>query len=166
MDEKEQGELQVLQWAEKHAEGAFKQLLESANMLHAQATTLATLLLGGLGGALSLGLDAVNGKGTPSAWGALASAVYFAVLVTLTVKYNLAAGSVPLGYNEPKNLVQLQYTVRQLLEVNLQNAQTGITELLDRNAARGANLNRLRYAAAATPLVYLLGAALARLLTR
>ena len=54
--EVERRELQVLQWAEKHAEGAFKQLLESAGAIHAQATTLATVLLAGMGGAMSLGL--------------------------------------------------------------------------------------------------------------
>lgn len=146
--------LAYLQWVEKQAEGAMKQRVESANLIHQQATNLATLLVAGGGAALPYGLAAMARDGA-MAWAALAAAAWlFAVLAWLLPRA-VQAADFPLGYNEPDNLLPMHATgLRLVLWGELLNRQAALTDLNRRNTERSTAVNRARLAAAAVPVVF------------
>lgn len=163
--------LEVLQWAERAAEGAQKQLLDSAKILADQANTTLTVLLAGIGGAATLAsrlfetAPFVKGGGPApaAAVGALLACLLLIALVLLLVQRCMANTAIPLIYNEPMNLIQPGgWDLRSALLSELAHRQAAIDQLRRRNSERGLWLNRVRIAAAAgVPIAFVIGAGLA-----
>ncbi|AET90693.1 hypothetical protein BYI23_B000860 [Burkholderia sp. YI23] len=64
----------------------------------------------------------------------------------------------PSIYNEPRNLYQPKFSLEQMKEAEVEMLQTRIDAAALSNAAVVKSLNRLRLAAAASPIVFIVSA--------
>ncbi|CAN7315289.1 hypothetical protein [Acidovorax delafieldii] len=155
---------QQLDWAEKAAIEHLKARLATGDALHAQASQLLTLLLAGMTGALAIGSKVFESYPGPVQWGAAVVSAWLAsICVVLTLKA-IATRTTQTQYNEPRNLYRAElaekYTLQQLREFELENVQQRIDLTKARNANVAWWLDRCRYAAAATPAVFAVAAAI------
>lgn len=158
---------QYLDWAEKAAMEHLKGRLATGDMLHTQSSQLLTLLLAAMAGALAIGAKVFEYDPGPVQWGAaLVSAWLACIAVVLTFKA-IASRTTQTLHNEPRNLYQAdlteKHTLLQLRAFELENVQTRIDLTKARNDSVAWWLDRCRYAAAATPLVFAVGATVAAL---
>lgn len=153
---------QHLDWAEKAAVEHLRARLATGDTLLAQSNQLLALLLAGMSGALAVGAKVFEPNTSAIAWGAAAVSIWLAtVAVTLTLKA-IATRPTQLLFNEPKNLYRAElaeaYSFAQMREFELQNIQARIDETRLRNLNVAWWLDRCRYAATATPLVFAIAA--------
>lgn len=145
----------LLDWAEKSGLENLKGHRDTADYLHRQAVTTLTVLLAGATGGLAY---AIKGIELGSLWWAIGSAVfslYLYLLSALTIGKTLKVRDFPALHNEPENLYQPAYPLEALREVELRNIQDRITQAVERNRETSDWLNRIRYAAVASPIVFL-----------
>lgn len=149
-----------VEWAEKAALENLKARLATGDVLHAHATSLLQLLLAGMAGALALGIQVLEPGATAAQWGAAAVAAWLALVAVALVYGCIATRETWVAHNEPKNLYQpeLNLTQTQVRAFELENIQIGIDATKKRNRKVAYWLDRCRYAACATPLVFVLGA--------
>lgn len=153
---------EVLLWAEQAGAENMKFRVLNAEQLAKDANTTLTLLLAGVGGSLVFAAKALENQPHQSisilaAAGALA--VWFMLLSALTLHYCIQTRDFPAPTNEPKNLYQPTYMLAALREVELGNLQQRIDQLTKRNAGVATRLDRIRYASAAAPVVFVIAAA-------
>lgn len=149
-------------WAEKAAYENLKQRIDTGAAFASQAGNTLTLLLAGLGAALAVGVRVLQTQADMVAWGAGLVCLYFALLATLLLRHCISALPQPMLYNEPTNLLMPGQDLAQVRAYELANVQKRIDEQADINQRRAFALNKVRFAAAATPLIFAIGAASAR----
>lgn len=144
-------------WAEKAASENLKHRLATGDVLLAQANTLLTLLMAGIGGSLAYALKIFEpGTAIPAAYGALAACLYL-VAVALVVMFEcIATRNTDVPGNEPDNMYHPQegHTELQVRNFSLESMQRRITSTKLRNRAVAWWLDRCRYAALATPFIF------------
>lgn len=153
---------QQLDWAEKAAMEHLKGRLATGDALHAQATQTLTLLLAAMTGALAIGAKVFDAGSGPVQWGAAAVSAWLGCIAVVLTLRAIASRATQTLYNEPQNLYQSElaekYNLLELRSFELQNVQVRINLTKARNQNVAWWLDRCRYAAAATPLVFLVAA--------
>jgi len=146
----------LLDWAEDAALKNLKSHHETADGLQKQSVTTLTVLLTGATGGLAF---AIKGLEQGLAWLAVGSSVfsiYLYILCATLVFNTLRVKRFPSIYNEPENLYQKNYTLQELREAELDNIQKRIEEASSRNRQTASWLNRIRFAALASPVFFAL----------
>lgn len=145
----------LLDWAEKSGLENLKWHRETADLLQKQAVTTLTVLLAGATGGLAFVIKGVEHNSLWWVIGSAAFSVYLYALCALLVFNTLRIKSFPSLYNEPKNLFQPAFTLEEMKEAELANIQERIEQAGARNEGTSNWLNRIRYAAVASPMVLL-----------
>lgn len=86
---------------------------------------------------------------------------WFLILSLLLVWRCLMFRELPSIYNEPRNIYQPKYSLEDLKEAEVNDLQKRIDLAASSNAKVVKSLNRLRLAAAASPIVFIVFAAVA-----
>jgi hypothetical protein len=134
--------------------------LANAEALLREGNTFLNLLLAGAGGSLALMVTLAE-KSAPT-WqtgGVGATSGYLFLLSALLLLKCLWVRPIYPPANEPKNLMQDGFEIEQIRKVEMRNRQACIDANRDRNDEVGLWLNRCRAMAAATPLIFLVVAA-------
>ena len=119
-------------------------------------TSLWILLTAGLG-ALGYTAHLIETSAPTEVWAATgAVAVHLLIICGLMVRHCLSADDIMPPTNEPQNLKCDGYEWGEILPVEIDNLQVRIDFNQARNKRTGAWLNRLRYAAFAVPVTFVL----------
>lgn len=152
----------LLDWAEKAAVENLKERLANLDQLRGQASSLLQLILVGIGGALTFAVKVFDpGPVGPLVAGALASVLWLCWVAALLVWRCLSTSRVPVVFNHPRNLYNDEAKQAGLDDWRERELQTlgnridGVKPIVE---SVGAWLDKCRYAAIATPLVFTLGA--------
>lgn len=150
------------QWAENAAMEHLKGRLQTGDVLLAQANTLLSLLLVAIGGALAYAarLFEPQGVASPMAWGMAAVVAWLVVVATNLVVQCIVTRPTTTLYNEPRNIYRPELGLSEdaIRGFELDNVQARIDRTKRRNAAVAYWLDRCRYAAIATPFVFVMAA--------
>ncbi|MFP3567321.1 hypothetical protein [Paraburkholderia sp. SIMBA_030] len=149
----------LLDWVEQTAIENLKSHHACADVIAKDAATTLTVFLAALGGGLAyaakaLELHSVNWLSV----GAIVFTGWFLILSLLLVRNCLMFRAMPSIYNEPRNLYQPAYSLDQLKEAEVEGMQRRIDMAAKSNAGVVVWLNRLRLAAAASPIVFIAAA--------
>ena len=145
----------VLEFAERAAIENMKARGEQAVLLMKQATTTLTVLLAGVGGALTFGVRvfATAGGATPVDYAAPRLGADLSMLAALLIWRCLWVRPFPMVFNEPIHLAQCGMTLDQVREGELCNMQLAIDRAVERNRLTARWLNAIRLMASGSPLV-------------
>lgn len=145
-----------VEWAEKIGTENLKGRLAAGDFLLSQANTLLSFLLGGIGGAMIYGARIFNAAPAPIEWGAATVAIWLAAVAVILAAQCIITRSTPALYNEPMNVYkpELKLSEMAIRQFELENVQARINDAKARNSRIAAWLDRCRYAALATPLVF------------
>lgn len=151
----------LLDWADKSGLENIRFRLQNAETLARDAATTLTVLFAGMGAALAY---AIKGVAAPQgldalAVGAMGLAAWLMVLAVVLIVQCILSTDLPTPTNEPKNLYQEDYDLDALREAELRNLQARIEQVTARNHRVAAWLDRVRLAATASPLVFIISAA-------
>lgn len=147
------------EWAHAQAHENLKHRLASGDVLLAQANVLATVLLVGVGGAMGYATRlAERGPAVPEVWGALAAAAWLMWVAAVLVYLCVATRNTDVVGNEPSNLYfpDISPTELEVRAFELASVQRRITTTKSRNSDVAWWLDRCRYAALVTPVIFLL----------
>lgn len=157
----------LLEWAERAAIENLKERLANLDQLRAQASSLLQLILVGIGGALTFAVKVFDpGAIGPLVAGALAVVLWLCWVAAMLVWKCLSTSRVPVVFNHPKNLYNDEAKVAKVDEWRERELHTlgrridGVKPIVE---SVGAWLDRCRYAAIATPLIFAAGAGVCRL---
>lgn len=155
------GEWSYVEWAEKAGIENLRGRLATGDVLLAQASTLLSLLLAGMGGALAYAVKLIDtGPVSPVAWAAAAVSAWLAVVAVVLMARCIVTRETQALYNEPGNIYKpdLSLSPDAIRGFELENIQRRIEQTKARNEAVARWLDRCRYAAIATPLVFAIAA--------
>lgn len=156
----------LLDWAEKAAVENLKERLANLDQLRAHANNLLQLILVGIGGALAYAVKVFDpGPVGPLVAGALATVLWLCWVAALLVAKCLSTRRVPVVFNHPKNLyndIAKQDGLDKWRERELETLGQRIDGVKPIVESVGTWLDRCRYAAIATPVVFSLGALVGR----
>ncbi|KVT74813.1 MULTISPECIES: hypothetical protein [Burkholderia cepacia complex] len=153
---------ELLEWVEKSAIENLKAHHACADVVAKDAATTLTVFLAALGGGLAYAAKALEQHSLN--WlsvGAMAFTGWFLVLSLLLVSRCLMVRAMPSIYNEPRNIFQPEFSIDDLKEAEIQGLQQRIDMAAAGNAKVVKSLNRLRLAAAASPIVFIVVAVVA-----
>ena len=145
---------EMLDWAEKAGAENIKFRLQNAEILAKDASTMLTILLAGIGGALTYvikGLEVRPISALTFGTGVFAAWLMFAAIVLML--QCIVTTALPAPTNEPKNLYQKEFDLDQLREVELRNLQERIAQTTARNHRVAAWLDRVRLLAIFSPVI-------------
>lgn len=149
----------VLEWIEKQGQDSLKARYATAELISKEAQTTLTVLLAGVGGTAAYAAKLFEPAPlAPVTIAAAATCAYLILLCVLLVSACMLFKSYPALYQDPRNLLQPQHSLDDLREAELHNLQDRISEAKSINAARARRLNAIRFAAAVSPLVFLIAA--------
>lgn len=128
--------------------------LQTGDHLLAQANTLLTIVLAGVGGGMALGGEIFTSASSPLAWGAATSAAWLAVVGVLLAHWCIVTKQTEVLHNEPSNIHRpdLGLTEQAALTFEIENLQCRIEKTKKRNADVALWLDRCRYGVIATPV--------------
>lgn len=149
----------LLEWAEMCGMENLRAHREDADTLKKQAATTLTVLLAGATGGLAYAIKGIEYGSLWWAVGSAAFAAYLYGLCALLVFQTLTIKDYPSLHNQPLNLYQPCYSLNAIKEKELENIQARIRQAIERNKEISGWLNGIRYAAVASPIVFLTFAA-------
>jgi hypothetical protein len=151
-----------LDWIEKAGIENMKMHHTTADVLAKEAAVTLTVLLAGAGGGLAYAAKAVESHSwTWLSIGAWAFTAWLLLVSWYLVSKCLMIEAIPQIYNEPRNLNDPDYDFDQLREAEMLGLQLRIDEAAARNDLVATHLNRARRLTIASPLIFILAAALA-----
>ena len=146
---------EVAEWAETAGYENLKGRLAVSDLVSTQAATTLAVLLAGVGGSLAYAVKVFDpGPTAALVWAAAAVCVYLMILCALLMGFCIALVETDLAYNEPRHLMVPRQPLERLRRIELVNIQVRIDEVYVRNQARSEALDRIRWAAVFTPLVF------------
>jgi hypothetical protein len=153
----------ILDWAEKAGAENMKFRLACADVLAKDAGTTLTILLAGVGGALAFAAKGLESPSlsAPMMVGACTLSIWFMVLAAVLIHFCVKTSEISVPTNDPANLYQPACEFKALREIELTNLQVRINQVRTRNARVAAWLDRIRYLAAACPVVFAISALVA-----
>jgi hypothetical protein len=151
----------VLEWIEKQGQDNLKARFTTNDILAKEVQTTLTVLLAAVGASAAHGIKIFEAG--PSGPVVLASAVVCVYLIAVSAV--LVCGCMmfrwyPALSQDPKNLLQPEHALTDLREAELRNLSDRIEAATKINAKRARRLNRVRFAALASPGVFALAAAI------
>lgn len=152
-----------IDWAEKAGIECLKGRLETAAFLQKEATTLLSILLVGIGGGIGYSAKLFEGGITPWIAGIAASTVWLSLVAMVLMMKCIKTMNTQLLYNLPLNIYrpEMNFTEMQVREAELRNVNERIKITIASNDRRATWLDRVRYMAIATPIVFCVAAAIA-----
>lgn len=128
--------------------------LQTGDHLLAQANTLLTIVLAGVGGGLALGGAIFTPEASPLAWGAAISVAWLAVVGVFLAHWCIVTKQTEVLHNEPSNIHRpdLGLSEQEALAFEIENIQGRIEKTKKRNAGVALWLDRCRYGVIATPV--------------
>lgn len=150
-----------LDWIEKAALENLRGHVQTAETLAKEAGATLTVLLAALAGAFSYAIKAEEFQA-----GAVALTVYLFLLCGVLVKRAMMIVEFPAITNEPRNLNQGGVALELLRRAELINIQSRIDQGAERNATTAQWLNRVRLAAIASPVAFLVAILASELVRR
>lgn len=155
-------ELAKLEWAERCGLENLKSHLTSADIIAEEARSTLTMILAAIGVSFGYVVNDVNTRGVSSITiGLIAFTVYTILIGAWLVLKCMMLSDIPPPTNEPGNLYNNDLHYFDAKELELQNIQSAIYNTVKRNNSRANVLNRIRLAFIASPIVFLLVAAVA-----
>lgn len=145
----------VLEWVEKQCQDSMKERYATAEILTKEAQVTLTVLLAGVGAAAAYGIKLFDA--TPAGPVVIASAVvcvYLVAVSMLLVVKCMMYQAYPAMYQEPENLMQREWGLSALREVELENVSKRIGDAKAINDHRASWLNGLRIAAILATVVF------------
>lgn len=144
---------ELLLWAEKAAIESLKGHHASADVIAKEASTTLTIFLAAMGGGIAYALKLLEaGEWKWQAAGCAFFTVWFLVLSVLLVGKCLMIRAIPPVFNEPSNLYMPQFAYLDVIESELDGFQRRIAAVGKENGRVVWWLNRLRMAAALSPV--------------
>lgn len=151
----------TLEWIEKQAQESLKARFQTAELVAKEVQTTLTVLLAAIGGSAAYGAKIFDVSLTgPVETAAAITCVYLIALAVTLVVSCMMFVSYPALYQEPENLMQAAFSIDEIREAEINNLQVRIIEAAGINAKRAKWLNWLRIAAAISPLIFALVAAI------
>ena len=145
----------VLEWAEKQGLEGLKTRFATAEIIAKEAQATLTVLLAGIGGSATYAAKLFEPtSGSASTWGFAVTCVYLIVCSIFLIARCMRFESYPALFQTPTNLMQRAYSLDELREVELENLSDRIREAAAINQRRGQTLNKVRLAAALSPVVF------------
>lgn len=146
----------LLDWAEKAGLENLKFRLQNSETLAKESTTTLTILLAGIAGSLTYATKywEMGKSSMPLAGGCAALSLWLMVLSFLLVNNCIKTKPLQPPTNEPRNLYQPEFELEALRKVELKNLQASIDLTAGRNTSVAAWLDRVRYLAVASPVVF------------
>lgn len=152
----------VLDWAERQGTESMKARFATADLLAKEAQATLTVLLAGIGGSAAYAAKMFDpGPAAPASWGFAAACAYLVVLSVVLIMRCMRFESYPAQFQTPKNLMQRGFAFDALREVELENLTIRIEDAAGINNRRASVLNKIRVAAALSPVVFLFAAVVA-----
>jgi hypothetical protein len=154
--EVDMAEWNYAQWAETAGIENLKHRLATGDVLLSQANTLLSILLVGIGGALGLAIKVADGDVSPLVVAAGAAALWMAWVSAVLVHQCIATretevvGSAPLNVYKP----DLGLTEERVHFHFMEQVQSRIAYTITRNSDVAYWLDRCRYAAIGTPVIF------------
>lgn len=146
-------------WAEAPSNENLKHRLATGDLLLTQANSLLTLILVGIGGSVSYAIKVFDpGAAAPQVWGAVAAAIWLIWIGVVVVFECIATRNTDVPGNEPDGIFFPAECITELQArtFQLQSVQRRINSTKARNSAVAWWLDRCRYAALTTPLIFVL----------
>lgn len=149
------------EWAEKAGAEHLKHRLVTGDTMLAQANTLLSLLLIGIGGGLSYAMkiagDVPVGR---MEWGAAAATTWLVWVAAVLVHQCIATRGTSVPGNSPLNIYKpdLNLSEEEVRAFNMEIVRDQIAFTQVRNASVAHWLDSCRYAALATPIVFTIAA--------
>ena len=149
-----------IDWIEKQAAENLKFRLQNCETLAKEANNLLTVLIAAIGAGVAYSIkNAEAGSEAALLVGSIATVTWLmAVAFVLVFKCIRTSLIIPIG-NEPKNLSLESYTLEQIKGFELENVQNSIDHMAKRNGNTAHWLDKARFAAIASPLVFILAVA-------
>lgn len=147
-----------IDWAAHAAIENLKEHHSNAEFLTKEANTLLTVLLAGIGAALSYGMRVFDqATQTPMAWGAFACALWLAWVGGVLMLRCIMTRPIMPVHNEPKNIYKptLDLSEEKIKGFELDLVQARIEAAKQRNTEVAWWLDRCRLATIATPVVFI-----------
>lgn len=145
----------MLDWVEKQALENLRFRIQDADNLTKESNTTLTLLLAGMGSGFAYELKLISENAQP--WLLLSIFMvssYLLILCSLLIFNCLKIAAIPAPTNEPNNLYQPAFALEVLREAELKNIQQRINDAVTRNESVATWLNRIRFCAVCTPIVF------------
>ncbi len=155
---------ELLDFAEKSGYENMRGHLAHAETLAKDAANMMTVVLAGTGGALAYAVKWFESEAKlPSTWGAAVVVIWLACIGIVLVFKCLRTKKTPMLYNEPMHLYkpELKLSIYEARQWELKNLQERIDQIKVRNLRDALWIDRLRIAAAMTPLPFIIAAAAA-----
>ena len=152
------------EWAESAGRENLKHRLGTGDVLLAQANTLLSILLLGIGAGLSFAMKLAGPLPVGRMeWGAAAATAWMVCIAALLAHKCIATRETSVIGNSPLNVYkpELGHSEEEIRRFNMELIRDQISFTSTRNAAVAYWLDRCRYAAIATPISYVAGAWLA-----
>lgn len=148
----------VLEWAEKAGLENLRFRLQNAETLAKEAATTLTVLLAGMAGSLTYAIKYADAGASsmPLAVGAGALSAWLMALSALLVHFCIKTLPLQPPTNEPGNLYQPAFDIAVLRQVELKNLQSRIDQATARNTMVAIWLDRIRYLAVSSPLLFVI----------
>lgn len=146
----------TLEWIERQAQESLKARFATAEILAKEAQTTLSVLLAGVAGSAAYAAKIFEAGPLGSvtiAW--VAVSIYLTVLCNLLIHLCMKFDSFPALWQDPKNLMQPSYSLDSLREAEVKNIGERIADATKLNAIRAKRLNRIRTAAALSPLIFI-----------
>lgn len=133
----------------------------TADLLSKEAQVTLTVLLAAVGGTAAYAAKITEaGPATPTIVASAVSCAYLVFLSVNLVVRGMTFRSFPALHQQPKNLMHKGYSLDDIREAELENLEIRITEAAKLNSKRAKFLNRIRIAAAVSPVVFICAALL------
>ena len=152
------------EWAEKAGAENLKHRLATGDVMLAQANTLLSILLAGIGGGLTFAMKIAGPMPVGRMeWGAAAATAWMAWVAAILVYRCIATRSTEVPGNAPLNVYKpsMNLTEVEIRNFNMELVQAQISFTGTRNAAVAYWLDRCRYASIATPAIFAVAAYMA-----
>ena len=149
----------TLEWIERQAIESLKARFATADLIAKESQTTLTVILAAAGGSAAYAAKLFqSGKLGPVEAAAGTICAYYVCLAIALVISCMMFKSYPALYQDPENLMQLNFSIDQLREEEIKNIGERITEAAEINRKRARNLNAIRLLAAFSPILFALAA--------
>jgi hypothetical protein len=146
---------ELIEWVEKQALENLRFRIQDAETIAKESNATLTILLAALGGGIAYCAKLVEADASREVLAGMISALsYVAVLCGLLLNRCLKIAAMPVPTNEPRNLLRKDFSLNAIREAELLNVQARIDEAVARNDFTADWLNRVRFLAVLTPLVF------------
>ena len=151
----------VLAWAETAGTENLKSRHATLDGLRKEATTTLTVILAGLGGALTYAAKVFEPQQTgPIPFAATILCVYLTCLAAGLVLRCMLVREIPAVYQSPMNLAQPGFPIDEIREAELTNIEARINDMLAINAGIARALRAIRILAVFSPVIFAIAAAI------